>query len=428
MIRYTSVSGGAWVCHRPEGLLADFEVGEEQIKNFHAIVEAYERPWRFARLFYGIQPMIPPENYPLEFLEVFTAEQVAAHLGIKRSAVAEEIAAIQGIWRSVLSRKHDRAEEAARAEAGKRAAEAEVFGDEDQGALPLGKTDLLEKYGFGRLKFHSTEEQSWFLSRVEDLRKALDDTMARDLARRVLQNDLMRRRYADLLTALTEEMLLGGVDRPLLRAFQELDDTYIKLLKELDEIAPWKGLVGGKVTLRGSLSDLIRAMQFARGRQDFRMTKALAEVGEIEVVADRGVEELLGRRLLSPAGELVDGVFTADEIEALMRTCVEAPSPQYEPGVVLMINEAKARLWDPDFRPAMSPEVLGRLRRAWMAAEAEARKESGAPEISLLGDGPEDEYPDLALVAIEEAERAAALESKAAGKPGKRGDGAPSNQ
>lgn len=406
MIRYRSASGEDWSCLEPDRLRADIGVTEPELNAFHVMVEANDSAWRVARLLYGLQPVLPGAEYPLEYLTTYTPEKLAAHLGTNRAGITAEINAIRGIWKAVLDRRKKRFDESRLDKSAKLVRKEEVFGAESQASMDLNGeagVKLLRDYGFEDVEFHGNEaERRWFIARIEDMRKMLDDSMASDLSRRIILNDLQRRRLSIAIANVKPTAMTGIEYNRLLGAAKKLDDTHMAQLTALDEIAPWKGLTGNKVGLRGSLSDFTRAMQMFRGRRDASMATAIAKNTEVEIVADRGMVELLGHRLLDVHSRLVDGVFTADEIEVLMRTCEEAPVPQYRPEIIVFINRAREGLWDPDFKPALPEDVLLRLKKGWDGAEEAVRKASGVKVVNIASEKPGDEYPALMLEQIEE--------------------------
>jgi hypothetical protein len=140
-----------------------------------------------------------------------------------------------------------------------------------------------------------------------------------------------------------------------------LSADYDKALTRLLEECPWASQLAGKYALRASLSEITEGIQRYQSKGDNR---------------------------------LVDGLFTAAEIQLLMHRSVQSPTPNYRMGAVIYLLEAKAGLWDPNWQTQFKDAQLGRLDRAFQAALVAAGNESGEHVPDLMKDGVEGEYEE----------------------------------
>lgn len=100
--------------------------------------------------------------------------------------------------------------------------------------------------------------------------------------------------------------------------------------------------------------------------------------------------------------ELVDGLFTAMEIQILLRASQQDPNVRYRPELSIAWNEAKRCLWDAKFRsqfedpkkPGTYP-YLGLLAAGFQGAVANFMEKTGLKLPDLESDGPDGEFPKL---------------------------------
>lgn len=90
---------------------------------------------------------------------------------------------------------------------------------------------------------------------------------------------------------------------------------------------------------------------------------------------------------------LVDGIYTATEIQVECRRSVQMPEPRYRAGWVVVMNSAKAGLFDPNWKPPFDERMTARMDAAWKAAYMEAARGEALPDLEA--DGPGSEYADL---------------------------------
>lgn len=398
-----------WECRRFDRAAAALAgLTPADLPLLHARLAPHARPWDVAARFFGLIPVILPldDSVPKERRRVWEPKELAESLGVKPSGLQTELAAVAGVWASAKAGRDHAAELAAKATAAREAEFAAAGGE-----LALDKDtaeETLRKFGYHESMFagvadpalpdqvrdpaEAASEREWFAARVHQLRKPLEDPMAAELTRGILDNELRLRRYRHALrrrTALEANIGGEGVTR-LEKTVQDLDKVYAMQLVELDGIAAWMGDLKGKLGFHGVIADVIRAIQMAHGRRDASLAAFIEQKTDVQVIFDKR--------------DLVDGMFTAAEVMVALRTSRQAPKPQYRADVVAVVNEAKANLWDPKFQSQLPRHVLKRLRAGWDAAEEACRKELGAEvkEPDLLADGEAGEHEALpgAVVAV----------------------------
>lgn len=368
-------TGKRWHCLRADRVvevLPDF-TAEEHLKPLHAALESTGgMVWSAARRWFEMQPMVPPPDYDQVDLYSFaTADELETSLGLKRGGLRQELSAVMGIWTAAKPKDDERK----RLEQAAQKAKEETF----TGELPLQDPEDPEKViaeaGFGSVfagegaKKLTVEdlaaEKKWLASRIHAWRRPLNDSQVASLARAILVKEVIMRRMEARLLA-TDMSTAGKEATEFIRQLTSEQDAYGKLLTQLDELAPWMSAVSGRVTLQGVVADIIRIMQ------------------EYGVSRDQTV---------------VDGFFTATEVQILLNVSKQLPDPQYRPDIVVMVAEAKRHLWNRDWSDSLTPGQYQRLRTAWSAAERECRQnltaEESDPAPDFMDEGPAGEYPPL---------------------------------
>jgi hypothetical protein len=230
-----------------------------------------------------------------------------------------------------------------------------------------GRPEILPRYGFepaifelpSRGQEETEREKQWFAQRVGEWRRMLVEPMASTLAKQALLNELHLRRVEFQLCRLTP----GGKEfRELEKTKREIEETYQGQLAMLDEVFPWKSSIGGKMSFRGCLSDLVRAVREYRA---------------------------------SGSTELVDQIRTVSEVEVELRQSVQTPEPRYRWGLNMAILESQQWVFDPRFQSQLRPQTLAKLDLIWREAVERARQALGEDLVDLEKDGEEGEYADL---------------------------------
>jgi len=241
--------------------------------------------------------------------------------------------------------------------------------------LNLGGNDLLEEFDFDeqmfeteaydpRTKMHSARstqenlrERAWFLGRVEKFRKMLSEPMAASLARECLVNELHLRRLGQ---EMTKFLPTSPKWQDLLGAKKAIEQAYQEQLEKLNDIFPWESEIGGKISFRGCVSEIVDA---------YYAYKAKAETA------------------------LIDKIHTAAEIEILYRMSVQMPEPRYRLGANLYFIEAMQGLHDPQWKSALKPSLLRKADVAFQQALVTLREQSGERLVDLEKEG--DEFPEI---------------------------------
>ncbi|MHB1309878.1 MAG: hypothetical protein ACYC23_22635 [Limisphaerales bacterium] len=365
-MRY-SYQNEVWQVMAPAVLLADVpelagpsgELNPDRVAALHAAIEGSPRTLAVARALYGLHPVIlAPDADPAQ-LRVRTRTELAAELGITRPQLQAEVAAVRG-----LLTHHDRqasTREAAK-EPAKPAAPPAPAEDLFTAATQRGETvdpeALLAELGLAKMEFSDPSERQWFLERVVDWRKFLTHRIAGDLARQsLLTAREIRRLGAEVARLKVTDEQYGLYSRLL----ETKTKQYHEQLKALDELDPYQGLMARGQSFSGSMADVTKAIRAWHSDQDHH---------------------------------LVDGIFTASEVQILCRTSAQQPVPQYRADWVVALEAARAGLWDKNWAPTIPPETLRHIGQAWREAFMRASKENGAPPPDLLADGPAGEYPD----------------------------------
>jgi hypothetical protein len=368
-------TGKRWHCLRADRVvevLPEF-TPEEHLKALHAALESTGGVvWSAARRWFEMQPMVPPPDYDQVDLYSFaTADELETSLGLKRGGLRQELSAVMGIWTAAKPKEDERK----RIEQAAQKAKEETF----TGELPLQDPEepdkVIAEAGFGRVftgdgvnKLSVEElaaEKKWMASRIHAWRRPLNDSQVASLARAILVKEvLMRRMEARLLG--TDMSIAGKEATEFIRQLTSEQAAYAQLLNQLDELAPWMSAVSGRVTLQGVVADVIRIMQ------------------EYGVTRDKTV---------------VDGFFTATEVQILMNGSKQLSDPQYRPDIVVMVAEAKRNLWNRDWSDSLTAGQYKRLRTAWAAAERECRQnltvEESDPVPDFMDEGPAGEFPAI---------------------------------
>jgi hypothetical protein len=356
-----------WRVTESESLAAEFacEVTPELMTQFHGVVSPYARGWMICRRLFGIGPVIVPRDANPDDLRVWRRPELQEALGIDAGQLKAELEAVRSVWDRYRGRRQRTAEEQKAGDKGERApggASQAEFGDGEQ--LVFGP-DILPRYGFepaifelpSRGEDETEREKQWFAQRVGEWRRMLVEPMASTLAKQALLNELHLRRVELQLCRLTP----GGKEfRELEKTKREIEETYQGQLAMLDEVFPWKSSIGGKMSFRGCLSDLVRAVR------DYRANGST---------------------------ELVDQIRTVSEVEVELRQSVQAPEPRYRWGLNMAILESQQWMFDPRFQSQLRPQTLAKLNLIWREAVERARQALGEDLVDLEKDG--EEYPDL---------------------------------
>lgn len=364
-------SGEVWRCNRFDLLVAEFGLptGKDAgaaLAGFHAVSCVNERRWMMVRRLFGLMPMFPAPGTAADDLRVWGREELTAALGLSRAQLAAELDAVRGGWsrnscelrvsESVRGKPQDY--KTGNGTDGTEGTEAKDAKPAEE--LNFRQEDYLAKQGFGMLKFASHEEAEWFTVRVRAYEKILREPLASQLGRNALMNELRIRQLDRVLNATTQS--IGGAEWTRnVKLRDQMDATYQKQVEQLKEMCPWAVAIAGKWAFSGTLASVTQAIQLYHSQGDTR---------------------------------LIDGIFTATEVQVECRRSTQAPEPRYRAGLVVHLNAARAGLWDPNWKPPLTNGELKRMDAAWKAAYV-----AGAPEgervPDLEAEGAAGEYGEL---------------------------------
>lgn len=365
----------AWRVSRWEVMTAELGVAADQLPDFHAWASKFPRAWTLVRRLFGVMPVSVPLGGDPDDYRVWSPNELASAFGLDGRAFQAELEAVRSGWGK---RVEGRVSSVERTAPGTRPStlDARPALACPQPALLVTDEEFLREFGFPEALFETGEVQerqadrAWFCLRARDWERLLRDRNASRLAVQVLIKDLRLRR-ANIQLCRLEAKAFGDVDqerkrgtqvRDLNATIRDLESSYQEQLEALQELAPWFNVTGRQVTVTGAIGELIAAVQEYEARGDSR---------------------------------LMDGIFTALEIQVLMRSSQQIPEPQYRAGWVTYVNESRQFLWEPNARSQFKQTDLARLDHAWKAAAQKFNEESGTPLPDLESDGPEGEYAEL---------------------------------
>lgn len=201
-------------------------------------------------------------------------------------------------------------------------------------------------------------EARWLKGRLEELQGVFADPNAKSLVRQAVTNEMMIRRIDE------EMMRLRVVDKEFWRyqeAKQGMEVIYAKQWDQLREICPEIKAKEAKFNFAGVFSEIVDGIIKYRANAD---------------------------------NQMIDGIFTALEIQVLMRSSVQAEGRvQYRPDIAIATNEARKAIFDPKFRSRLDQKTLSVMSAAWHAA-AEAFTIASGIKLPDL-ESKTGEYPPL---------------------------------
>lgn len=359
VIQVYEVDGKSWRVSRFDLLEVEFEgITNDALAGFHEVQQRHPRAWIILRRLFGIQPMVPLAEDP-ENCRVWGRRELCENMGITPKQLGEEIGVARARWQRAVAPEPE--------------TELEPAPGPDPEAPPgeldfEGTNRLLARHGFPEALFRTpgasdedvAAEMEWFAGRVRDFSKLLEHRLASSLARQTLLSELQLRRIETHMT----QLHVGGKNYiEVLRAKDGLQKTYADQLAQIDKIAPWMGAVAGKMNFTGVVSDLVRSYQEYYARDSNR---------------------------------LIDGIFTATEVQVLLRRHTHMEQPRYRAGLVAYLNAARESLFDPRWRAMFSQGQLRKLDAAWADAHNRVAELDGEKPTDLESDDPaEGEYPPL---------------------------------
>ena len=374
-------SGEIWRVERVDLLLAEFPgLLRERLAAIQRILELPEhaRSWMVVRRLFGCMPLKVPLGGDPEDYRVWTRGELREVLGLEERAIRAELDVVRGI----VGRKT----EDGKTEDGGRRTEDGKGGAASGFQIPTSEPRLLEtdeevlrRYQFpvsifqkeGRAKEENLAELGWFAGRVREWERLFKAAMTNRAATQALYSELrLRRAEMDSWELERRETPLEPTQRGAMETLRkkisdrisDLESTYRAQLEALQELAPWFNVTGKQMSVTGAVGEMIKACQ------------------EWEAQGSR---------------ELVDGVFTALEIEVQLRTHTLAPEPMYRLGWLTHVIDSKRWMWNPTASARFKPKDLEVLDHAFKAAVRAYKELHQLPVPDLLDDGPGGEFEVL---------------------------------
>lgn len=358
------INGDFWMVRAPSELGAEFEFDANDdaiLVKFHEALSSHPRVWLIVRRLFGVGPVNEMDDS--EGDRVWTKAEVMDSLRIQRKQLEAELEAARGFWHNAAAPQDASVVSADKVGGTETLARG---GNSGQASFQFDG-DLLSYYGFddamfqmkGRPSEENEKEKQWFAQCLRDWTNMFESPMAGQIARNALLNRLRMRRLETL------EMQIGPTDpkyKSLRGEFSALEKTYQDQLNQLDQLFPWKREVSGKMSGKATVSALIEAIREYRGNKN---------------------------------NELVDGIWTAAEIELEFRTNTLQKTPQYRLGLVTYLNAVRSGLWDPHWQNRFSESTLAKLDRGFQRGVQEARDDIGEALVDLESESQDEEYPDI---------------------------------
>lgn len=370
LLEYLPVAGDEkWRVEKFSDLAAEFQFdaarAEEQMAMFHELAQGHTRQWQFLRQLFGIHPLLIPDNAALEDFATLTRAQLCERHGLEKNQLQAELDAIRAMWGDFLKRSEP--EQEAASATPNIATEARTELGLDEGEAVLRDCGFPEKMFEGVMVFDpeadpkvnpsqivkrdpekNRAERDWFISRCEECRPMFREPGARTTVREMLYTELQLSRLQDEMATLT----------PGMPKYEKLDklktsiwDRYQTQLDKLESMFPDLNLAG-RVTFRQVISTVIGAERDFYGDQNNK------------------------RR---------DALFTAAEIQVLMRRSIQNPEAQYRLSLSMLVTEAVHGLYDRNFRSTLAgkPTLLKKIDAAVKAAIKAAQEAQNEPLVDL---------------------------------------------
>lgn len=398
----------AWKVENFEWLSAEFNVPEPDMPAFHESISKFDRPWEIIRLLYGIHPILVPVDTDADYLRAWTKLEVAVKFGYDSKRLDDQLIFARSAWEGVRPLPPEEpGPEFIVSKKKKPAKPRETPAPKTIPVVPSkdGKTirimkrptredemiqvkldlpvldsqedeDMLHYYGFSDSTFDSIDrdlkeavaERAWFITRIKDMQRLLDEPAVASIAKESLINEMyLRRMNAEI------SKTQPGTSRfsTLSATKKQISEEFSQQWDQIREVVPFASQAGSKIAFANVLSDVVDA---------WKKFKAFGD------------------------NALIDGLYTAAEIQIMCREA-EQHDIRYRPGQVAAIREAVNGLWDPDFKRKISNSLALKLDKAFAAAFKVAREELGESLPDLESDDPvRGEYPPLFIPSDEPAE------------------------
>lgn len=368
------IDGSFWRVNRPKLLFRLFPIDGSSTPAFHKWVQG--RPdlaasWQVARMLFGIEPTVQDENADASlYTNALSIDDIAELRKCSVDEVKIELECLSAAWKVYCRTAPPVVQQQQPLAVQVEPVPVVVVPETPVGPLTGQQLDLLRYRGFSREDFTKMDkhrptekvdaEMQYLYGRLVELRKVFDEPMAKEFGRQALINEILLRRIDDALLGLEP----SGQKFAILRETKgDIEATLIKQWAKIDEICPFVKGALNKQTAIGAISDLIK--------------------GEMEWGRDQ-------------THHVFDGLFTLFEFQTEMRQSQQL-GPSYRPGWVAAMLEARAGLYDPNFRRKMSNSKCQILDAAFQAANKAFNDKHNVKLPDLLLEGKGGDYPELIL-------------------------------
>lgn len=343
-----------WRVERFDLLAAEFGLQEEEVAQWHEVMHPFPRSWLIVRRLYGVQPVMLPLNATSNDYKLATMAELREELGLTQDQLRQELLAAVQMWKRFRDQK---------------AAAPEPVKPAEKPAVELFPEEkMLEKFGFHDRMFRvedrtpeeNRQEKIWFAAKVSPWRPMLEHPVAGEIAREALQCLLLQRRVEEQMYAVKA---CSPEYEKAQREKQRLVEQYNNLVESLNDLMPFAKMVAHSQDQRSLLNLLVQGYQeyYASGKN-----------------------------------QILDGMFTGFEIECELRRSQQLPDPRYRADIVVMVNAARAGLFNPNWRLNMSARSLKRVQETWRETYKVISQGDEVPD--LLSDDPKTgNYHDVAM-------------------------------
>lgn len=343
---------------RWEALRAEFaDLEKEALPDWDAVMRRHPRTFLIVRRLFGVVPVLLPLSGDPEDYRTRSRAEVMEELGITEAQLRAELDEARRQWKNTLPG----------AELCTGPNPSSTLAPASAPEIQLSDDEVLVAHGFpaDRMFRSEPDQKQRFVARVREWSALLKHKLVQTTARTAL---LLEMRIARIELALaTEDPTATGDEerkryRDLASELAKLADQHSEAIGRIDEMAPWFNVTGQTLSFKNAVSELVA------GIQEYQSSGSTAKV---------------------------DGIFTAAEIQVLLRTSVQRSEPQYRLGWVTAVNASREFLFDPNGRSKFKHSHLAKLDAGFKEGVRRLVETSGESVPDLERDGPEGEYPDI---------------------------------
>lgn len=357
--RFKASDGDLWAITSPEVLEDMVGVARDELAGFvRACTEAASpdtrRQFRLARMRSGLRNLTHPPEDDRENREWAPAE-LQHHLQITPAQMRQEMEALRGFWRRHAAAAEEKAV-AEKHEVPDYVAPAST--DDGEFNFKAGE-QTAEMMGFGHLELEPAELE-WLRRRTQELHAILKEPITREPARQMIFTELEIRRTQTIAISPITDKITAKAKADAHTRLKDLHKDHRETLKSLPD---WATDTRDQIDFAHVVSDLVD--------------------GVLEYQADG-------------SKRLIDGIFTGTEIQVMLRTSEQDPTPRYRFGLIAVCNAARAGFWDPRYKNQFSADQLRMIDTGFAEGIRRVKEEIGEVQPDLTSDDPvTGEYPSL---------------------------------